>query len=74
MFSKFARSTILRKPVGVSVRHISGPYTQYGQHVFKGAVAGPYLEKQGLPANTLDCPAWTSNGEADKVCKSFISS
>jgi hypothetical protein len=39
----------------------------YGQHLFKGAVAAPYLEKVGLPANTLDTPAWTTNGQADKV-------
>lgn len=39
----------------------------YGEHVFKGAVATPYLKSVGLSADTLDTPAWTSNGNADKV-------
>jgi len=39
----------------------------YGQHLFKGAVAAPYLEKVGLPKNTLDGHAWTTDGNADKV-------
>lgn len=39
----------------------------YGAHVFKGAIAKPYLEKQSLPADTLDSAAWTTNGNADKV-------
>jgi len=39
----------------------------YGTHVFKGDVAAPYLTKAGLPADVLDTPHWTSNGNADKV-------
>lgn len=39
----------------------------FGDGLFKGAVAAPYLAKVGLPSNTLDSPAWTSNGNAEKV-------
>lgn len=44
----------------------------YGEHVFKGAVAAPYLTSVGLSADTLDTPAWTSNGNADKVMINFV--
>lgn len=71
MFSKFSRSVAQRSvaPISVSVRTITASFDGYGQHCFKGAVAAPYLEKAGLPANTLDSVAWTSNGNADKVIK-----
>ena len=39
----------------------------YGKHLFKGAVAAPYLTKQGLPTNVLETAAWTTNGQADQV-------
>ena len=64
MFSKLARSVTRR---GVPSRNLAASFDGYGQHVFKGAVATPYLEKAGLASNTLDTPAWTSNGNADKV-------
>lgn len=64
MFSKLARSVVRH---AVPRRNMAASFDGYGQHLFKGAVAVPYLEKAGLPANTLDTPAWTSNGNADKV-------
>ena len=39
----------------------------FGKDLFKGEVAKPYLEKQGLPANALESADWVSNGNADKV-------
>ncbi len=39
----------------------------YGDNVFRGAVAAPYLRRHGLPADTLDSIEWTTNGNADKV-------
>ncbi len=39
----------------------------FGENLFKGAVAAPYLQRVGLPHNTLDTPDWCSNGMADKV-------
>jgi hypothetical protein len=51
----------------ISSKMTAGSCNGYGQHVFEGAVATPYLEKAGLASNTLDTPAWTSNGNADKV-------
>ena len=38
----------------------------YGQNLFKGSVAAPYLRLVGLPENTLDSPGWTSK-HADQV-------
>ena len=35
--------------------------------MFKGAVAAPYLVKQGLAKDVLETPAWTVDGKADKV-------
>lgn len=39
----------------------------YGENVFRGQIAAPYLEKQGLTAAVLDTPSWTTDGNADKV-------
>jgi hypothetical protein len=39
----------------------------FGEHVFYGHAAAPYLAAQGLPLNTLETPDWTHNGNADKV-------
>ena len=64
MFTKLLRSRLVRS---IPVRNINGNLDGYGQHLFKGSVAAPYLVKAGLAANTLDTPAWTSNGNADKV-------
>ena len=38
-----------------------------GTHVFKGAVAAPYLARQGLPPNTLESGDWAKDSRADKV-------
>jgi len=46
--------------------------SQFGKHIFKGAIAAPYLEKQGLPGNTLESPAWVTNGMADKVAAAVL--
>lgn len=39
----------------------------YGSHMFWGVHAAPYLQAEGLDANTLESPDWTWNGKADKV-------
>jgi hypothetical protein len=39
----------------------------FGKHVFRGAVAAPYLEKQGLPTYVLNDGKWTTDGNVDKV-------
>jgi len=44
----------------------------YGSHLFKGAIAAPYLEKQGLAKNTLDSAEWTTNGNANKVAAAVL--
>lgn len=45
---------------------------EYGKHLFKGAVAAPYLEKQGLAKDTLENFSWTTNGDADKVAAAVL--
>jgi hypothetical protein len=44
---------------------------QLGKHVFRGAVAAPYLEKHGLPNNFLDNPKWVKGEQTDQVCSIF---
>jgi hypothetical protein len=38
-----------------------------GMHVFRGAIAAPYLARQGLPPDTIDHPDWAKDSRADKV-------
>lgn len=66
MLSRFTSSVsakFLRSPK----RRFSISLDGFGDHVFRGAVAEPYLQKHGLSASTLSSPAWTTNGDADKV-------
>ena len=65
MLSKFSKyvARLPMKSRGMAAASFDG----YGEHVFKGAIASPYLTSVGLAADTLDTPAWTSNGNADKV-------
>ena len=70
MFSSIHRS--LRKSTLQQVRGLAASFDGYGQHLFKGAVAAPYLEKAGLPKDTLDGTAWTTNGNADKVAAAVL--
>jgi hypothetical protein len=52
------------RPLSVPAVSLEG----YGEHVFRGDVAKPYLEKQGLPADILDSHSWCSDAAlADKV-------
>lgn len=69
----FAASRLLKRTLQVPKQKLFLSSTQpvslegYGNHVFKGDVAAPYLTKAGLSADALDTPHWTSNGNADKV-------
>jgi glutamine synthetase len=72
MLSRFSRNVAVRSGLKSSKRNLSVSLDEYGQHLFKGAVASPYLEKAGLPKNTLDTPAWTTNGSADKVAAAVL--
>jgi hypothetical protein len=38
-----------------------------GTHVFRGAIAEPYLSRQGLPSDTLESGDWAKDERADKV-------
>ena len=53
-------------------RHEPVSLDGFGAHVFKGAAAEPYLEKVGLTKTVLDTPAWTTNGNADKVAAAVL--
>ena len=39
----------------------------YGDHVFYGEIAAPYLKEQGLGESILESATWTTDGSADKV-------
>ena len=65
MYSKLAV-----RQINKSVRLFSGAASLegYGKHLFKGAVAAPYLEAAGLSKGTLDNADWTRDAAtADKV-------
>ena len=44
----------------------------YGTHVFRGAIAAPYLEKAGLPRDAISTSRWTTDGSADKVAAAIL--
>ena len=46
----------------------SGPILEgYGEHLFKGVIAAPFLKAQGLSPTILERTEWTFDGSADKV-------
>jgi hypothetical protein len=52
---------------------IMANFKEYGKHVFRGNVAKPYLETQGLEEKTLLSSAWTMQPDkADRVRKSSV--
>lgn len=72
MLSRFAcipRKTFARftKP-----RSMSASLEGFGDHVFKGAVAAPFLREQGLDVSVLDGAKWVTDGSADKVCTVYF--
>ena len=44
----------------------------YGENVFRGAIAAPYLMNHGLHPDVLETPAWCVNGNADKVAAAVL--
>ncbi|KAJ1384437.1 glutamine synthetase type III N terminal-domain-containing protein, partial [Ochromonadaceae sp. CCMP2298] len=70
------RAASTRFPAAMSSRPLSVPAVSlegYGEHVFRGDVAKPYLEKQGLPADILDTHSWCSDAAlADKVASAVL--
>ena len=70
MLSRISRG--IRPLIRGSVRSMAVSLDDYGVHLFKGAVAAPYLEKVGLSKDTLETPAWTTNGNADKVASAVL--
>lgn len=70
-----ALQSTYRMPVkasSVTKRFNASTLEEYGQHLFKGVVAEPYLKDAGLPANTLDSANWTTDGNADKVASAIL--
>jgi glutamine synthetase len=58
-----------------SVSSISGKSASlkgYGDHLFKGSVAAPYLRSNGLMESTLESHKWTTDGSADKVAAAVL--
>lgn len=57
-----------RSSLGVFASKRSVSTAGFGDHLFKGAVAEPYLKKHGLAPNTLESPTWTQRSStADQV-------
>ncbi len=50
-----------------SIRNPPASLEGFGEALFKGAVAAPYLVKQGLSDDVLESSAWIQRGLADKV-------
>ena len=59
-------------PLAKSVRPMSASLEGYGNHVFRGAVAKPYLEKAGTSVQALKSGSWTTDGSADKVAAAVM--
>ena len=73
MLSKlYSRKLTSKLAASVLSRGMAVSLEGYGQHVFKGAVAAPYLEKVGLPKNTLETTKWTTDGSVDKVAAAVL--
>mmetsp|Transcript_88942 Transcript_88942/g.174049 ORF Transcript_88942/g.174049 Transcript_88942/m.174049 type:complete len:698 (-) Transcript_88942:95-2188(-) len=70
LFNLAHRTSVLRSKF-VS-RQISASLNGFGDHVFKGAIAAPFLQKQGLPPNALDTYTWTTDGSAEKVAAAIL--
>lgn len=70
LVSTFSSKKVLQVPTS---RAFSASLDGYGQHLFKGAVAGPYLEKHGLAKDVLETPDWAKDmGKADKVASAVL--
>lgn len=69
MLSRFARIPLKNLASRAKAsRSMSASLVGYGDHVFKGAVAAPFLKDQGLDPNVLEGGKWITDGSADKVC------
>lgn len=74
MLSKFCKTglTNVHNVMKMSTRAARVSIEGYGKNLFKGAVAAPYLERQGLPRDALENNSWTTNGNADKVAAAVL--
>ena len=67
MLSRFARIPRKNLACFAKARSMSASLEGYGDHVFKGAVAAPFLRDQGLDPTVLEGTKWVTDGSADKV-------
>ncbi len=71
MFSRiFPRITTSARALNNQAMRANGSAVSlegFGDHVFRGAVAAPYLKKHGLAPDAINGAAWTTDGRADKV-------
>jgi len=72
MLTRLSRRSFNRAAFGTTSRGLAASLAGYGQHLFKGEVAAPYLEKQGLSKSTLENPSWTTDGSVDKVAAAVL--
>lgn len=71
MFRRSLLSCSKQRLIASTKRSFAVSLEGYGDHLFKGAVAAPYLAKQNLPANALESN-WATNGNADKVAAAVL--
>lgn len=63
--SKIAKRSVPSRTFSVSLEG-------YGDHVFRGAVAEPYLKKAGTSLSVLESGSWTTDGSADKIASAVL--
>lgn len=70
----FTKSRIVSSTLCASSRKCTtrASFEGYGSSLFKGKVAAPYLEKQGLSKNELESSAWVRDAKKADAVSSYI--
>ena len=72
MFSRALRRQSIKFNNISNVRCFAASLEGFGDHLFKGSVAAPYLAKHGLSKDTIEIGKWPSDGTADKVAAAVL--
>jgi len=66
------RKSISHNVRKVNVRNMSTSLEGFGNHVFRGSVAAPYLKAAGLSEDTIEKAKWNKDGTSDKVASAVL--
>lgn len=66
------RKTISNNVRKVSTRNMSVSLDGFGNHVFRGSIAAPYLKAAGLSEDTIEKANWNKDGSSDKVASAVL--